>query len=133
MDVVSYNIYPMWYHNTPVEEYLADLYDWVQQTEGAGKPFLITEVGAGAVYGYRTPEQVKWSEEYQAAALEKQLGAILAHADTSGVYVWQYCDCRVCDSWFNVRPRTMNNKGIVDEYRRPILSYAVVQRIFREC
>ncbi|MDE6517782.1 MAG: hypothetical protein K2L18_08050, partial [Acetatifactor sp.] len=109
VDVVSYNVYPLWYHNTSVEEYLTDLYDWVQQTEGAGKPFLITEVGAGAVYGYRTPEQVKWSEEYQAAALEKQLGAILAHADTSGVYVWQYCDCRVCDSWFNVRPRTMNN------------------------
>lgn len=133
VDVVSYNVYPLWYHDTPVEEYLADLYDWVQQTEGAGKPFLITEVGAGAVYGYRTPEQVKWSEEYQAAALEKQLGAILAHAGTSGVYIWQYCDCRVCDSWFNVRPRTMNNKGIVDEYRRPKLSYAVVQKIFCEC
>lgn len=131
-DVVSYNIYPLWYHDTPVEEYLADLYDWVQQTEGAGKPFLITEVGAGAVYGYRTPDQVKWSEEYQAAALEKQLGAILAHAGISGVYVWQYCDCRVCDSWFNIRPRTMNNKGIVDEYRRPKLSYETVRKIFRE-
>lgn len=132
VDVVSYNIYPLWYHNTPVKEYLADLYDWVQQTEGAGKPFLITEVGAGAVYGYRTPDQVKWSEEYQAAALEKQLGAILEHAGISGVYVWQYCDCRVCDSWFHVRPRTMNNKGILDEYRRPKLSYAVVQKIFQE-
>lgn len=132
VDVVSYNIYPLWYHNTPVKEYLADLYDWVQQTEGAGKPFLITEVGAGAVYGYRTPEQVKWSEEYQAAALEKQLGAILEHAGISGVYIWQYCDCRVCDSWFHVRPRTMNNKGILDEYRRPKLSYAVVQKIFQE-
>lgn len=133
VDVVSYNIYPLWYHDTPAEEYLADLYDWVQQTEGAGKPFLITEVGAGAVYGYRTPDKVKWSEEYQAEALEKQLGAILAHAGVSGVYVWQYCDCRVCDSWFNVRPRTMNNKGIVDEYRRPKLSYEVVQKIFHEC
>lgn len=132
-DVVSYNIYPLWYHDTPVEEYLRDLYDWVQQTEGAGKPFLITEVGAGAVYGYRTPEKVKWSEEYQADALEKQLKAILAREGVSGVYVWQFCDCRVCDSWFHVRPRTMNNKGIVDEYRRPKLSYAAVRDIFREC
>lgn len=130
-DVVSYNIYPLWYHNTPVEEYLADLYDWVQkETEGMGKPFLITEVGAGAIYGYRTPEEVKWSEEYQKNALERQLLAILKHEGVSGVYIWQFCDGRVCDSWFHIRPRTMNNKGIVDEYRRPKLSYDTVKQIF---
>lgn len=130
-DVVSYNIYPLWYHNTPVEEYLADLYDWVQrETGGAGKPFLITEVGAGAIYGYRTPEEVKWSEEYQKNAIQKQLQAIWGHDGISGVYIWQFCDCRVCDSWFAIRPRTMNNKGIVDEYRRPKLSYDVVKQIF---
>ena len=44
VDVVSYNIYPKWYHNTPVAMYLDDLYKWVQTTGGAGKPFLITEV-----------------------------------------------------------------------------------------
>ena len=132
-DVVSYNIYPQWYHDTPVDEYLDDLYNWVQtETEGAGKPFLITETGAGAIYGYRTPAGVKWSEEYQAAALEKQLTAILAKEECSGVYIWQFCDCRVCDSWFHVRPRTMNNKGIVDEYRRPKLAYDVVKKIFKE-
>ncbi len=131
VDVVSYNIYPLWYHDTPVDVYLADLYDWVQQnTEGAGKPFLVTEIGAGAIYGYRTPEKVKWSEEYQAETLKKQLDAVLAHADTSGVYVWQFCDCRVCGSWFGGRPRTMNNKGIVDEYRRPKLSYEAVRERF---
>ena len=133
VDVVSYNIYPLWYHDTPVEEYLADLYRWVQEcTQGAGKPFLVTEIGAGAVYGYRTPDQVKWSEEYQRWALDRQLKAVLSHEDTSGVYIWQFCDCRVCDSWFGGRPRTMNNKGIVDEYRRPKLAYETVKRIFEE-
>ena len=133
VDVVSYNIYPLWYHDTPADEFLADMYDWIQEgSEGAGKPFLITEVGAGAIYGYRTPEKVKWSEEYQAQAIEKQLTAILSHGGTSGVYLWQFCDCRVCDSWFSTRPRTMNNKGIVDEYRRPKLSFETVKRIYRE-
>jgi len=131
VDVVSYNIYPLWYHDTSPGQYLSGLYDWVQEnTEGAGKPFLITEVGAGAVYGYRTPEKVKWSEEYQAEAVKKQLTAILSHEGTSGVYLWQFCDCRVCDSWFGTRPRTMNNKGIVDEYRRPKLAYEVVKEIY---
>ena len=131
VDVVSYNIYPLWYHDTPVDVYLKDLYGWVQEeTGGSGKPFLITEVGAGAIYGYRTPEKVKWSEEYQAHALEKQLSAILSQEGCSGVYIWQFCDCRVCDSWFHIRPRTMNNKGVVDEYRRPKLAYETVKKMF---
>lgn len=130
-DVVSYNIYPLWYHETPPEEYLKDLYDWVQKdTKGAGKPFLITEVGAGGIYGYRRPDRVKWSEERQAEILEEQLKAILSHEDISGVYIWQFCDCNVCESWFGGRPRTMNNKGIVDEYRRPKLAAETVKRMF---
>lgn len=47
-EVVSYNIYPLWYHDTPADVYLKELYDWVQEkTEGTGKPFLVTEIGAG--------------------------------------------------------------------------------------
>ena len=30
-DVVSYNIYPLWYHDTPADEYLNDLYQWIQK------------------------------------------------------------------------------------------------------
>lgn len=127
-DVVSYNIYPLWYHDTPADEYLDDLYQWVQQkTEGRGKPFLITEIGAGGIYGCRNPYHSKWTEEYQAETLDKQLTAVLDYEDCSGVYIWQFCDIRVSDEWFGGRPRTMNNKGIVDEYRRPKLCYDVVK------
>ena len=132
-DVVSYNIYPLWYHNTSVEDYLDDLYQWIQSdTEGAGKPFLITEVGAGGIYGYRNNYNSKWTEEYQAETLEKQLTAILNYKDCQGVYIWQFCDVRVSDEWFAARPRTMNNKGIVDEYRRRKLSYNVVKKIYEK-
>lgn len=103
-EVVSYNIYPLWYHDTPADVYLKELYDWVQEkTEGTGKPFLVTEIGAGAIYGYRTPAEVKWSEEYQASAIQKQLTAVFGQEGCSGVYVWQFCDGRVCDSWFGTR------------------------------
>lgn len=130
-DVVSYNIYPLWYHDTPVEEYVDDLYQWVQsETEGAGKPFLITEIGAGGLYGYRNAYNSKWTEEYQAEALKKQLTGVLNYADCSGVYIWQFCDVRVCEEWAEKRPRSMNNKGIVDEYRRRKLAYDVVKQIF---
>ena len=132
-DVVSYNIYPKWYHDTPVEAYLNDLYTWVQtETEGSGKPFLVTEIGAGGIYGYRTPYATKWSEEYQQKALSEQLTGVLSHPDCSGVYIWQFSDIRISEEWWGGRPRTMNNKGVVDEYRRPKLCYETVKRIFRE-
>lgn len=130
-EVVSYNIYPKWYHDTPVKEYLKDLYDWVQtDTQGSKKPFLITEIGAGAIYGYRTPTHVKWSEEYQMETLEEQIKAVLEHEGCSGIYIWQFCDVRVCDSWFCIRPKTMNNKGVVDEYRRPKMAYEIVKKLY---
>ena len=130
-EVVSCNIYPKWYHDISVKEYLSDIYDWVQNdTEGTGKPFLITEIGAGAVYGYRSPYHVKWSEEFQQETLQEQIEAVFEQEGCSGIYIWQFCDVRVCDSWWAVRPRTMNNKGIVDEYRRPKLSYETVKRLF---
>ncbi len=132
-DVVSYNIYPKWYHDTPVDAYLNDLYTWVQtKTEGKGKPFLVTEIGAGGIYGYRTPYASKWSEEYQQKALSEQLTGVLSHPDCSGVYIWQFSDIRISEEWWGGRPRTMNNKGVIDEYRRPKLCYETVKRIFRE-
>lgn len=130
-EVVSYNIYPKWYHDTPAAEYLADLYNWVQEeTDGAGKPFLISEIGAGGLYGCRSPYGAKWSEEFQAKTLEEQLRAVLAFPDCTGVYIWQFCDIRISEEWWGTRPRTMNNKGVVDEYRRPKLCYEVVKRLF---
>ncbi len=130
-EIVSYNIYPEWYVNQEAASYLSDLYDWVQnESAGAGKPFLVTETGAGAIYGYRTPVKSKWSEEYQAQALRDQITAILNQEGCSGVFIWQLFDVRVSSEWFSGRPRTMNNKGVLDEYRRRKLSYDVVKELF---
>ena len=130
-DFVSYNIYPRWYLDIPTEKYFDDLYEWVQTTEGANKPFLITEIGAGAIYGNRSINEAKWSEERQAAILSEQLHTVLSKEDCFGVFIWQFCDVRVADEWFASRPRTMNNKGIVDEYRRPKSAYSTVKSIFK--
>ncbi len=130
-EIVSYNLYPEWYHDTPAAEYVKDIYDWVQNdTEGHGKPFLVTEIGAGAIYGFRTPAKSKWSEEYQAQALEHQIKGVLDQEGISGIFIWQLFDVRISFEWFSTRPRTMNNKGIVDEYRRRKLAYDVVKRLY---
>ncbi|MDR3593754.1 glycoside hydrolase family 2 TIM barrel-domain containing protein [Clostridium sp.] len=130
-DVISFNAYPGWYEDASESEYIKEIYDWVQKdTEGNCKPFIISEIGAGAIYGYRTPTSVKWSEERQASILKKQLEAVFSQQEIVGAFIWQFCDIRVSEEWFSMRPRTMNNKGIVDEFRRRKLSYDIVRNIF---
>ncbi|WP_347835423.1 glycoside hydrolase family 2 TIM barrel-domain containing protein [Gracilibacillus sp. JCM 18860] len=130
VDIVSFNIYPGWYHHTPVKDSLKNIKDFVNRTGGADKPLLISEIGAGAIYGHRSNNQDKWTEEYQQYALSEQVSSILADEELSGVIIWQYADCRVDPGWFHGRPKTQNNKGLVDIYRRQKLAYNTVKEIF---
>lgn len=130
VDIVSFNIYPRWYHDTPVTESLDKLKEFLHHSEGAGKPILISEIGAGAIYGFRSNNREKWTEEFQQDALSEQLTSILSDEELSGVILWQYADCRVDKGWFHTRPKCQNNKGIVDSYRREKLAFQTVKEIF---
>ncbi len=132
-DVVSVNNNPLWYHDTPVREALSQKLSETGADRGEGKPVIVSEIGAGAIPGYHDPfGEAKWSEERQCAILREQLQAVLTDERCTGVFLWQFADVRVDDSWFSTRPRTMNNKGVVDEYRRPKLAYQTVKALFRE-
>ncbi|MDO4283696.1 MAG: glycoside hydrolase family 2 TIM barrel-domain containing protein [Eubacteriales bacterium] len=132
-DVCSWNMYPYWYEERSASQMLRDTMDWVETAgNGAGKPFLVSEIGAGAIYGFRDPSMDVWSEERQAEILGKQLREVAACEECMGMYIWQFCDVRVArEGWAMHRPRTRNNKGVVDEYRRPKLSYAAVREVFQ--
>ena len=131
-DVCSWNIYPYWYDDDTASQKLQKLHDWLNTDgNGGGKPLLITEVGAGSIYGFRDTSSDVWSEDLQAEILEKQLKEIAASDDYIGMYIWQFCDVRVSRIWWALRrPKSRNNKGIVDEYRRPKLAYRIVRDIF---
>ena len=133
-DIVSFNIYSGWYDNNAVGAEFEKQYAWIQTTGGAGKPMIISEFGGAALYGYRDPSHVKWSEERQADILDESLSYYMNTPDVCGVYIWQFADCRVTDEsgWFLTRARTRNNKGIFDEYRRPKLALDVVKRHFKK-
>lgn len=132
-EIVSVNFYSGWY-NFPdlsaADKMTASLLQYANDHGSGDKPFIVSEIGAGAIYGYRTESACKWSEDRQAQIIDEQLSAVLANEDVTGVFIWQFCDVRVDDSWFSGRPRSMNNKGIVDEYRRKKLSFDVVKRHF---
>ena len=132
-DVISCNLYPRWYVDKPVRDYLNEVYDWiVEDGNGKGKPFIVSEIGAGGLYGCHNAYHGKWTEEYQADALSEQVAECLKFSESMGVYIWQFCDVRVSSEWFAGRPREMNNKGVVDEYRRPKAAYGRVKEIFEQ-
>ena len=50
----------------------------------------------------------------------------------SGALIWQFCDVRVDEALAMGRPRCINDKGVVDEFRRSKLAYELVRRMFAE-
>jgi len=131
VDIVSMNLYAGWYHDTPPQIYVKQISEWVKRVGGQNKPLIISEFGAGAIYGFHDYlGRIKWSEERQADLLEEQITAYLNDPDVQGLYIWQLTDCKVCESWAEKRPKCENNKGVVDRYRRPKMAYECVKKLF---
>ena len=128
-DILSVNLYLGWYENEDMNERTDREVAWM--LESGEKPVIISEMGAGAIYGFRDKTCQKWSEELQAEIIRQNLEVYMNKDEISGVFIWQFADCRVTpEVWFGSRPRCHNNKGVVDEYRRPKLAYDVVKEMF---
>lgn len=128
--VISNNMYPLWYFDRSVLEMLSGLIAYSREHSTTLKPYIVSEIGCGGIYGSRNRTKEKWTEDGQADILEKQITPILENPDCTGVYIWQFCDIRVSTEWAMKRPRTHNNKGVVDEFRREKLAYYTVKKVF---
>ena len=130
-DIVSFNMYSGWYQDISVKERHEQEMDWIAQTGGAGKPVIVSEFGAAAIYGYRDRGRCKWSEERQTDIIRENLEVYQEDKRLTGVFIWQFADCKVTEEeWFPSRARCHNNKGIVDEYRRPKEAFDVIKEMF---
>lgn len=131
-DIVSLNTYTGWYWGDAVDEWHEKEMSWIDSTPGAGKPVIISEFGAGAIYGYRDRSRCKWSEERQSDIIAEHLRTYLEDDRITGVFIWQFADCKVTEenNWFAGRAKCHNNKGVVDEYRRPKESFETVKELF---
>lgn len=130
-DIVSFNMYSGWYKDCPIDERNDQEIEWIKKSGGENKPIIVSELGAAAIYGYRDRSRCKWSEERQADLIRDNLEVYMNDERITGVFIWQFADCRVTEEgeWFATRARCHNNKGVVDEYRRPKMSYDIVKEI----
>ena len=131
-DVVSFNMYTKWYKDDDIAYRNNREIDWIKESGGDNKPIIVSELGAAAIYGYRDRSRCKWSEERQADLIRENLEVYMNDYRICGVFIWQFADCRVTEEgdWFATRARCHNNKGIVDEYRRPKMAYDTVKELF---
>lgn len=132
-DILSVNLYIGWGEHEDTKERIDRQAKWMLECAGEEKPIIISEFGAGAIYGLRDKTCQKWSEEYQAEVIRENLEVYMNKEEISGTFVWQFADCRVTpEVWFGARAGCRNNKGIVDMYRRPKLAYDVIKEMFNK-
>ena len=141
VDIVSINAYPGWYDYLRDEESeglsrivpkIKELEEFASSPELINKPFIIAELGAAAMIGDHSG--VQWSEEYQADLLEIAIRYIMESPRATGLAMWQFCNAKTYNRIFAVidRPRGYNNKGAVDEFRRPKLAWKRVADVLKE-
>ena len=93
------------------------------------KPIVVSEFGAGAIPGYRSPYKVKWSEDLQVDILSESIDIFL-EKEVAGILVWQFADIRVSAERALYRPRCFNNKGLLSEDRVKKLAFEYVKERF---
>lgn len=131
-DIISLNIYPGWYFANleTMTGWMDNLMQGLKERGWGKKPLIFSEFGAGAIYGWHDARNGKWSEPYQAKLLDIALNWMIAQPQVAGTAIWQFCDCLSSPERATGRPREFNNKGLLDEYRRPKLAFDVVREIY---
>lgn len=133
-DVICLNMYFGWYSGG-MEAWDGFITDFCKRRDSLGfsdKPIIFSEFGAAALYGFHDAECPRWSEEYQAKLLRHCLTLFRERPEVIGSYVWQFCDIRTSDDMGYTRARGFNNKGILNEWRRPKASYYAVKDCYTQ-
>ena len=131
-DVISLNQYVGWYDGVYRDwNHYLDTMEAHFKANGLNKPVIMGEFGAAAIYGHHTFDNLKWTEEYQATLIAECIERFYKRGFV-GTFVWQFSDIRTSKEMGLNRARSFNNKGIVNEYRRPKMAYGAVKAAYEK-
>ena len=133
VDMVSMNVYPGWYGEGSLSDIPARLEEFSRLCPGKVK--VISEIGAAAMYGFRSGEPcVPWSEEFQSEYISLTVSSVMSNPQWSGVMLWVFCNANTYTGtvYKTGRPRGYNNKGLLDEYRRPKLAWHALRNLLQK-
>jgi beta-glucuronidase len=126
LDVLGCNEYVGWYDGLPEK---ADGLTWKVTYD---KPLVISEFGAGALFGNHGDTRERWTEEYQADLYERQIAMLRKIPSLRGMSPWILMDFR---SPRRPLPRIQdfyNRKGLLSERGERKQAFFVLQRFYRE-
>lgn len=132
-DIICLNVYIGWYGNHPLSAWDSFLDEFRAKRAELGaeqKAVVMSEFGGAAIYGHHTFDDLKGTEEYQARLLSYCLELFHRDPMIAGSYVWQFCDIRTAPQMGLDRARGYNNKGVLNEYRRPKASYHAIKALY---
>jgi beta-glucuronidase len=126
LDVIGCNEYLGWYYVAPdaIHEF-----KWRTAWE---KPVIVSELGGGALQGYRGDRGTRWTEDYQADLYRHQIRMLRDVPFLRGISPWILKDFRspkrvlpgVQDYW--------NRKGLVSDRGQRKQAFFVLQEFYRE-
>jgi len=131
-DVVSLNLYYGWQDERKPCDMFPQVYARIREAGGRGKPVLISEFGASGLYGFHSDVPEEWSEEYQAKVLRENARYYMSVPEIVGVFVWQFCDCRIDPIEFYHRVGGKCNKGLVSDRREKKAAFYAVQEVYTQ-
>ncbi|MCZ8517318.1 beta-glucuronidase [Paenibacillus filicis] len=136
-DVIGINKYYGWYQGNVdgFRDMLQNYYRNAEAQGAGGKPLVMSEFGAAGIFGDAGWEPRLFSEDYQAEVVQQALKIFREDPRIVGTLIWHFADIRVevrsDRPYFRDRARSFNNKGLLNEYRKPKLAYRLVKEIYR--
>lgn len=108
IDVVAVNTYEGWYGKMPLDE-VSDI-KWENPT---GKPFMFSEFGAGALYGFKDAKLEKFSEDFQAAYYQETIEMVKNIPGLNGISPWVLKDFKSPRRMHSRFQGHWNRKGLI--------------------
>ncbi|MEE4217822.1 MAG: glycoside hydrolase family 2 TIM barrel-domain containing protein [Xanthomonadales bacterium] len=127
IDVVAVNTYQGWYGRAPLTRVPGA--EWQNPS---GKPFLFSEFGAGAMYGFHDPEMEKFSEEFQEAYYKVTLEMVAKVPGLAGLSPWILKDFQSPRRMHHEYQDYWNRKGLISPEGDKKKAFFVLRDWYRE-
>ncbi len=126
LDVLGINEYVGWYERRPQD---ADTLQWKAIWD---KPVIVSEFGAGALYGRHGDANERWTEEYQADVYRHQLSMTQRIPNLAGLTPWILMDFRGPGRTLPSIQDYHNRKGVISDRGERKQAFYVLQKFYRE-